>query len=55
MTPNGFGDKCLLVGVRAIAPVVLSKSVPQPFDRIEFRRVGRKKQLGDLSGPPQLV
>jgi hypothetical protein len=55
VTPNGLGDECLLVSVGAIAPVVLSKPVPQPFDRVEFRRVRRKEQRGDPPRPSQLV
>ena len=36
VAPDGFLDEGLLVGVRAIAPVVLAKPVPESFDWIEF-------------------
>jgi len=55
VTPNGLGDECLLVGVGAMAPVVLSKPAPQPLDRVEFRRMQRQEQRGDPPRPPQLV
>ncbi len=55
MNPNGFDYEGLLVGVGATAPVVLSKPVPHPLDRIELRRVRWKEQRGDSPGPSQIV
>ena len=55
MASLGFLNERCLVGIDAIAPVVLAAPKPEPFGRVQFWGIRREKERRYSSWPLELL